>query len=67
MSVISCIVQCKCGGIMTHTVHDGTWYHLTDNHYIVFHGICSICGKEVKVEKELTTLIMMCPNKKGVQ
>jgi hypothetical protein len=61
MSAINCVIKCKCGGTVCQVAEDGTWYTLTERSTIVFRGICSDCEQLVRVEREITTLLLLCP------
>ncbi len=58
--MIGCQLKCLCGGVVE-TLIDGVMYILTDDHKIIFRGICSDCGENVSVERPIVSLIEICP------
>jgi len=57
---LACIMMCTCGG-RVERLKDAIYYVLTSKQTIRFGGICNKCGQEVRVEKLITELHLMCP------
>lgn len=64
MEMVGCRVQCKCGGHVE-LLDEGVYYILTENHTIIFRGVCNTCGDGVRVERDILSLMLSCPNKEG--
>ena len=64
MNAVSCILLCQCGGHVSY-LHEDIYYVLTEKRTIIFRGVCSLCGELVKVERDILSLILTCPNKDG--
>ncbi len=64
MELYGCQIRCKCGGHVEVLI-DGVYYLLTEKYTIIFRGICNSCGDDVAVERDILSLMVMCPNKKG--
>ena len=65
---IACIIKCECGGdVEVLPREDGhhIYYVLTSDLTIIFRGTCSQCHEGVRVEREIQTLLMMCPTLSG--
>lgn len=61
MTDIACRINCKCGGLVIRLDEDGIYYILTDQHTIIFRGICNECGRMVNVEKHILALYLNAP------
>ena len=66
MKVVCCAVQCSCGGTVKRLTDDGVFYMLTPQHHIIFTGICEDCEEPVKVERDILSLMMLCPIEKAM-
>ena len=64
MEYYACQVRCSCGGFVE-TLQEGVYYILTEDYKIIFRGICNQCGSGVRVERDILSLMVMCPNKAG--
>ena len=67
MTGVGCKVQCSCGGYVFRLREDDVLYVLTENETIIFLGICGGCGETVRVERDIRSLFLMCPNKKDTK
>ncbi len=60
--VIGCAIQCKCGGRVFQLLEDQAFYILTPRYTIIFRGICDSCGETVRVERDIRSLLLLCPD-----
>jgi hypothetical protein len=59
---VSCKLFCQCGGHIQHLPDDGVYYVLTEEHTIIFRGMCNQCGGGVRVERPILSLMVRCPS-----
>lgn len=61
---VACMIKCRCGGdVESLPYEEGNhiYYVLTSDRTIVFRGRCSQCREGVRVERDIQTLLLMCP------
>lgn len=58
----ACAVQCKCGGLVFQLCEDRAFYWLTKKLTIIFRGVCDSCGSTVQVERDIKSLLLLCPH-----
>lgn len=66
MKMLGCSLRCECGGVVE-SLSEQVLYILTENHTVIFRGVCSECCEITQVERDIMSLLLMCPNedKKG--
>ena len=59
---IGCTIRCKCGGTVFQLCEDQAFYWLTEQLTIIFRGICDSCGETIQVERDIKSLLLICPH-----
>lgn len=61
MDIVGCAIRCRCGGVVDRLMEDEAYYLVTENFTIIFRGYCNICDEAVSVERDIQSLLLLCP------